>query len=149
MKKLLTKNRIKYITIVCFSALVIGSIFGIASIFLNENNSSNNYYDNSEYDEFIFISIENEIKQQNLNSLLEDSNVQKFSQNKIRNNIMRISRNSIDNSNDFKSENINDYEIRLRYFLNDEFNDLKINIFMYNKLIKNKKFKTFYRLYII
>ncbi len=149
MKKLFTKNRIKYITIVCFSALVIGSIFGIASIFLNENNSSNNDYDNSEYDEFIFISIENEIKQQNLNSLLEDSNVQKFSQNKIRNNIMRISRNSIDNSNDFKSENINDYEIRLRYFLNDEFNDLKINIFMYNKLIKNKKFKTFYRLYII
>ncbi len=149
MKKLLTKNRIKYITIVCFSALVIGSIFGIASIFLNENNSSKNDNDNSEYDEFIFISIENEIKQQNLNSLLEDSNVQKFSQNKIRNNIMRISRNSIDNSNDFKSENINDYEIRLRYFLNDEFSDLKINIFMYNKLIKNKKFKTFYRLYII
>lgn len=148
MKKFFTKNKIKYITATCLSVLIIGTIFGIASIFLNNKPVVKNE-DKIEYDEFISISIENEMRQQNLNYLLDDKETKKFSKENVKNNLMRLSKNSIDNCSDFKSENINNYDLKLRYFINKELNNIKVNIFMYNKLIKNKKFKTFYRLYII
>lgn len=150
MKKFTFNKKYKIIGIIFLIIVLVPSIIGVLLIFSNSNvNNKTNINNDYELNEFNNISVYKYINKNSLKDLLKNNNSNEMSKTNIEKNLGKIIKNAFSNSNEFKNENIDDYNLKIRYKINDQENDLKINIFLYNKLIKNKKYKSSFRIYII
>lgn len=150
MKKFTFNKKYKIIGIIFLIIVLVPSIIGVLLIFSNSNvNNKTNINNDYELNEFNNISVYKYINKNSLKDLLKNNNSNEMSKTNIEKNLGKIIKNAFSNSNEFKNENIDDYNLKIRYQINDQENDLKINIFLYNKLIKNKKYKSSFRIYII
>lgn len=149
MKKFTFNKKYKIISIIFLSIILIPSIIGVLIATSNSNISKENIENNYEINEFNEINISQNINKENLKDLLVNKKSTKMSKINIEKYLGKIIKNAFSNTFEFRNENIDDYNLKIRYNLNEQENDLKINIFLYNKSIKNKKYKSFCRIYII
>lgn len=115
--------------------------------FLNKNSTSDKILEDDFDDAFINIDMNDELKNQNL-GILVNKKTKRFSDNQIKNNFGDLVKKTIIYTDGFINEDINDYLIKILYNLNESKNNLKANIFLYNKKVKNKKFKSFFQVFL-
>lgn len=104
------------------------------------------------------ISFENpEIKELDLSKSIDKADINKlinetsndFSQDKIEKNLGNLLQNALKNNNTFINDKLNNYKGVVRYQITNFKKTLKINLFLYNKKIKYKNYKSFFRMYIV
>lgn len=104
------------------------------------------------------VSSENpEIKELDLSKSIDKADINKlinetsndFSQDKIEKNLGNLLQNALKNNNAFINDKLNNYKGVVRYQITDFKKTLKINLFLYNKKIKYKNYKSFFRMYIV
>lgn len=104
------------------------------------------------------VSFENpEIKELDLSKSIDKADINKlinetsndFSQDKIEKNLGNLLQNALKNNNTFINDKLNNYKGVVRYQITNFKKTLKINLFLYNKKIKYKNYKSFFRMYIV
>lgn len=149
MKKFTFNKKHKIISIIFLITILIPSILWVSIALSKTNLNKENIEQDFEINEFNNINISNNFNKENLNNLLITKNSKKMSKINIEKHLGKIIKDAFSNSFEFRNENIDDYNLKIRYKLNEYENDLKINIFLYNKSIKNKKYRSSCRIYII
>lgn len=146
MKNLLLTKKTKIIVSGLVLTIISGAIFSFV-FFLNKDNTSDKILEDDFDDAFINIDMNDELKNQNL-GILVNKKTKRFSDNQIKNNFGDLVKKTIIYTDGFINEDINDYLIKILYNLNESKNNLKANIFLYNKKVKNKKFKSFFQVFL-
>lgn len=177
MKKF-KKNSLKTFWFFSIAFLACGSLVTFVSIFFNEkkqvgndgienngsennnngndngsnNNENNNNSNESEenLNDYDDLDITKEIvSDSNLNNLTIFSPKEEyiFNKPKIDKNIVSIINNALLKSTNFTDE-ITNYRKIVRYMISANKKELIINLFLYNKIIKTKRYKSFFKLII-
>lgn len=147
------KAKIKNVAYFLVVILIGSSLVTFISVFYNKSFDINAIED-SENDnalEFKNINIaskfENNFYGEQITSYSKSKNQYLFDKQKINSNFFNIVNSILKYDKDF-NDDPNDYEKVLRYNILDNQQEIIINLFLYNKLLKSKRFKTFFKLSI-
>lgn len=88
------------------------------------------------------------IDKADINKLINETS-NDFSQDKIEKNLGNLLQNALKNNNTFINDKLNNYKGVVRYQITNFKKTLKINLFLYNKKIKYKSYKSFFWMYIV
>ena len=143
------KRKWNILTFVCFLAIFVGSVSAAtifsgkkdSTIVVDDNNSYSNQYINLDLVDVLY-------KVENKNNLVDfyiENNryVYYFSDDLIQDNIITIIKKAVRLLYSFKDD-IDDYNINARYYIHQGRKKVEFNIFLYNKNISNKKFKSMF-----
>lgn len=153
------KNKIKTFAFFCCVTLVFGALITFITLFfnkpisieygdLNDENDSKNKSD----DDFYNLEIANILVNQTNVSLLTyyDSNKSEyfFGEKNFQDNIFSLINKSLEYSNDF-IDNLENYSKNLKFIFQKNNKEVIINFYLLNNVIKQKKYKSFFKLTII
>ena len=143
------KRKWNILTFVCFLAIFVGSV-SAATIFSGKKDSTIVVDDNNSYStQYINLDLVDVLyKVENKNNLVDfyiENNryVYYFSDDLIQDNIITIIKKAVRLLYSFKDD-IDDYNINARYYIHQGRKKVEFNIFLYNKNISNKKFKSMF-----
>lgn len=163
-----SKKKIKSFIFFSVIILILTSLAAFIALFFNKplniwtdnTNNSNNKDDNSNSgtsnsnDDSNFMDLEiaqTLVNKTNISSItFYDNNSQKyyFSKNEIENNISNLIDKAISLTEDF-NDDISNFMKNIKFKLANNNSELTINLYLYSKLIKQKKYKSFFKLLII
>lgn len=147
--KTFKKRKWSIFAFVCFLTIFIGSV-SAATIFSNKKDSTIIVdEDNNFTNQYTNLSIIEELKKikekNNLVDFYIENNIYTyyFSEDLIQQNIINIIKKAVSQLYWFKDD-VDDYNISARYYIHQGRKKVEFNIFLYNKNIPNKKFKSMF-----
>lgn len=143
------KRKWNILAFVCFLAIFVGSVSAAtifsgkkdSTIVVDDNNSYSNQYINLDLVDVLY-----KVKDKNnlVDFYIENNRyVYYFSDDLIQDNIITIIKKAVRLLYSFKDD-IDDYNINARYYMHQGRKKVEFNIFLYNKNISNKKFKSMF-----
>lgn len=137
-------NKKKILIVTFLTILSIGFISSIILLSIKKDEKEVSF-ENPETKE---LDLSKSIDKADINKLINETS-NDFSQDKIEKNLGNLLQNALKNNNTFINDKLNNYKGVVRYQITNFKKTLKINLFLYNKKIKYKNYKSFFRMYIV
>lgn len=137
-------NKKKILIITLLTALSIGFVSSIILLSVKKEEKEVSF----ERKDIKELDLSDSIEKADINKLINETS-NDFSQDKIEKHLGNLLQNALKNNNTFINDKLNNYKGVIRYQITNFKKTLKINLFLYNKKIKHKNYKSFFQMYIV
>ncbi|MDE5767565.1 MAG: hypothetical protein K2H56_03375 [Malacoplasma sp.] len=155
-----SKKTLKTFAFFCCAALILGSLITFITLFFNKPiaieyddlSKKDDPINNENNEDFHNLKIASILVNQTNVALLTyfDSNKNEyfFGEKNFQDNIFSLINKSIEFSNDFV-DNLENYSKNLKFIFSKNNKEVVVNLYLFNNVIKQKKYKSFFKLIII